>query len=73
MAPIMDNKIPLVTLCFTASFFPAPNLWAVKTEKPAVIPWAKPLSKNIIVPVEPTAAKASAPTKRPTMMVSAIL
>ena len=41
--------------------------------KPEDTPWAKPVVRNMIVPVEPTAANAPAPTNRPTMMVSTML
>ena len=73
MAPIIDKRTPLVNAFFYPSFFSRTKPLGRKNEKPAVMPCAKPLSKNIMVPVEPTAAKASALTKRPTMIVSAIL
>ena len=72
-AAITAKIIPFATLRFTPFLSPAPYRWAVRIENPAVIPCAKPVARNMIVPVEPTAASAPAPTQRPTMIVSAIL
>ena len=68
-----ERKIPAETLRFTPAVSPAPYRWAVRIVKPEVSPWAKPVIRNMMIPVEPTAARAPAPTYRPTMIVSAIL
>ena len=73
MEEMMDRRIPLATLAFTPSRSLAPYFWETTTEKPEDTPWAKPVVRNMIVPVEPTAANAPAPTNRPTMMVSTML
>ena len=52
---------------------PAPNFCAVRRVNPVVMPEAKPVIRNMIVPVLPTAASAPVPTNCPTMIVSAIL
>ena len=56
-----------------ASIFPAPNFCEVRTVKPAVSPIRKPMIRNMIVPVEPTAASPFVPTNFPTIMASAML
>ena len=61
------------TVCRIAFMSPAPNFWAVSTVKPAVMPRTKPMIRNMIVPVLPTAARAFVPTNFPTIIVSAIL
>ena len=67
------SRMPFATLRFTPLVSFAPNRCDVRTVKPAVMPCANPSTRNIIVPVEPTAASASAPTYRPTIIVSAML
>ncbi len=67
------SRVPLATLRLTPASSLAPNRWEVRMPKPAVIPRAKPSTRNIRVPVEPTAARAPAPTYRPTMIMSAML
>ena len=37
---------------------PAPKAWLVRTVKPVVRPIANPCIRNMMVPVEPTAARA---------------
>ena len=73
IAAITDRRIPFATLRFTPLASLAPYLCAVRIENPAVIPCANPVVRNMIVPVEPTAASAPAPTYLPTMIMSAIL
>jgi len=70
---IRDSSIPFATLLLTRSVLPAPKACEVRTVKPVVRPWEKPSTRNMMVPVAPTAASASALTKRPTIMVSAML
>ena len=68
-----DKITALPILFFIPSLSPAPNLWAVSTVKPVVSPCVKPSIRKTTEPVAPTAANASRPTKRPTIMVSTIL
>ena len=62
-----------VMLFFSPSESPAPN----RREKMVPLPIARPIRmdvrKTINVYDDPTAARASAPMKRPTIIVSAIL
>ena len=67
------KRVPLATLRRTPASSLAPNRWEVRMPNPAVIPRAKPRTRNIKVPVDPTAARAPAPTYRPTMIISAML
>lgn len=57
----------------TARLRPAPKRWAVMMARPAVKPITNPRMKNIRPPVQPTAARASTPSVRPTIRVSAML
>ena len=52
---------------------PAPYLWLVTMEKPATMPFDVPNMRNMMVPVEPTAARASGLTNLPTIRVSTML
>ncbi len=61
---------PVATERRTAAASPAPNACAVGIAKPDVMPHAKPSSRNSRLPVEPTAARASTPSVRPTMNAS---
>ncbi len=55
------------------SMSPAPKRWEVSTVKPTVMPIRLVMMRNMMVPVEPTAASALFPTNFPTMIVSAML
>ncbi len=68
-----DNTAALPTVWRIAFMSPAPNFCAVSTVNPALIPQTNPRTKNIMVPVLPTAASAFVPTNFPTITVSAIL
>lgn len=70
---ISDKSAAFAAERFTPFASPAPNFCDVRTVKPVVSPIAKPVTRNMIVPVEPTAASAFCPTKRPTMIVSTML
>ena len=61
------------TLFFSSSIRPAPKVWLVRTEKPMAAPMAKPVTMNIRLPVEPTAAREPAPRNLPTIIVSTML
>ena len=43
------------------------------TEKPLVIPVAKPMTRKLMAPVAPTPASSFTPTSRPTITASAML
>ena len=51
----------------------APKAWAIGIPNPAASPKTKPIIRKFKEPVDPTAAKASTPTKRPTIIVSTTL
>ena len=68
-----DSTAAIATVFRIPFISPAPNLCAVITVKPAVSPIRLVMIRNIIVPVDPTAANAFVPTNFPTMIVSAIL
>ena len=70
---IAANSTPLATVLRVASNSPAPYFWLVRTVNPVAIPLARPITRNIMVPVDPTAASALAPTNLPTMTVSTML
>ena len=55
------------------SLSPAPARWAMTTEKPLVIPVAKPMTRKLMAPVAPTPASSFTPTRRPTITASAML
>lgn len=65
--------IVLATALRICSYCFAPKCRATGTAHPAQMPLINPRNKKVIEPVEPTAASASAPTKRPTITESAIL
>ena len=48
----------------------APNAWAIGIEKPEHRPRHRPITRKFTEPVAPTAARRSAPRKRPTIAVS---
>ncbi len=47
--------------------------WATGIAKPLHTPMQKPMTKKLMEPVEPTAARAVAPSSLPTIMVSIML
>jgi len=53
--------VPVATERRTAAWSPAPKACAVGIAKPLVMPQTKPSSRNIMLPVAPTAARASTP------------
>ncbi len=70
---IADKITPFDTVALASSLRPAPYFWLVSTVNPVAIPLAIPSTRNMIVPVEPTAARAPSPTNFPTIIVSTIL
>lgn len=54
-----ERKIPAETLRFTPAVSPAPYRWAVRIVKPEVSPWAKPVIRNMMIPVEPHGRQGS--------------
>ena len=50
-----------------------PYFWLVTMVKPVTRPLEVPIMRNIMVPVEPTAARAWGFTNLPTMIVSTML
>ena len=71
MTPL--SKRALAKLRRTPGASSAPKRCAVTIEKPEHSPCAKPMMRNVRLPVQPTAASASTSSVRPTMNVSAIL
>ena len=70
---ITDRMAALPILLRIPSRSPAPKRCAVSTVNPVVSPWVNPRIRKLTDPVAPTAANASTPTNRPTIMVSTIL
>ncbi len=70
---ITPSSMVVWTLLCTSSHFRAPNCWAMITTAPADTPVKMPTVRLTITPVEPTAARATLPTKRPTTRVSTVL
>ena len=70
---MIDNNAAFPTDWRISSIFPAPNFCEVRTVNPAVSPVRNPIMRNMIVPVEPTAANPFVPTNFPTIMASAML
>ena len=69
----IDNNMPFATLCLVPFSSLMPNLCEVSTVNPVLSPVEAPITINMIVPVEPTAASAFEPTNLPTIMESTAL
>ena len=65
-----DSQAALATYRRMPDRSPAPIRWATGMAKPLHTPVQKPMTKKLMEPVEPTAARAWAPSSLPTIMVS---
>ena len=69
--PIIKARLILLPAnLFIFLTLPSPKLWATVIVKPAVNPSAAPTIKLFIEPTLPTAASASVPINRPTIILS---
>ena len=68
-----DSSIVMATHRRSPASSRAPKRCDTTTQNPLASPMTKPSTRNDIPPVAPTAASASTPTKRPTIMASTML
>ena len=74
MPAIRQKAVTVCTALLTPSSFPAPKHWEIMIVAPEASPLKKPRTRLIMTAGLPaTAARASVPTKRPTMMASTVL
>ena len=74
ISPITPRDMRAVeTVIFISSILPAPKNWEITTVQPMDSPAAMATDKKTTGKDEPTAARASSPTKRPTTMESTML
>ena len=67
------SKSAVPTTFFSSFRRCPPNACETKIPQPWVRPEAKPITRYTVLPVAPTAARASSPKNCPTMIVSAML
>ena len=74
ISPITPRDIRAVdTVTFISLIFPAPKNWEMTTVHPMESPAATATERKTTGKDEPTAARASSPTNRPTTMESTML
>ena len=69
----MLSSMAVWTHSCTSSQRRAPKCWAMATTAPAASPVKMPTVRLTMTEVEPTAARATLPTNRPTTRVSTVL